>query len=331
MTSVAALESSTEPLIAELARKIDEVLAPLAPPAACYALVDFPDHQNVGDNAIWLGETAWLGRSGFPPPAYVCTVADYSAEALRAHAPSGPIFLHGGGNLGDLWPRHQALRERVCLDFPDRTIIQFPQSAHFETPEALDRARIAMGGHAGLHILVRDRPSLAVARTLGCRATLCPDMAFALGPQRPSAAPVHARLALMRKDKEAIGGPSELRALLAKAVVVDWPTAPPIRVDAATSDPPGVRFGAFQAAARGRLERGLELLSGGRNVITDRLHGHILCLLLGRPHSLVDNSYGKLSSFVSCWTAGAPGLDQRFLPPRALSTASPIRDSDSPV
>ncbi len=29
----------------------------------------------------------------------------------------GPIFLQGGGNLGDLWPNHQAFRERVAAAF----------------------------------------------------------------------------------------------------------------------------------------------------------------------------------------------------------------------
>ncbi|RZM06107.1 MAG: exopolysaccharide biosynthesis protein, partial [Sphingomonas sp.] len=29
-------------------------------PGSRYALVDFPDHANVGDSAIWLGELAML-------------------------------------------------------------------------------------------------------------------------------------------------------------------------------------------------------------------------------------------------------------------------------
>jgi exopolysaccharide biosynthesis protein PssK len=43
-------------------------------------------------------------------------------------------------------------------------------------------------------------------------------------------------------------------------------------------------------------------------VITDRLHAHILCLLMDIPHVVVDNSYGKVRSFVETWTAGAPGV-----------------------
>jgi pyruvyl transferase EpsO len=37
-------------------------------------------------------------------------------------------------------------------------------------------------------------------------------------------------------------------------------------------------------------------------VVTDRLHGHILSVLLGIPHVLMDNSYGKNESFYATWT-----------------------------
>jgi pyruvyl transferase EpsO len=38
--------------------------------------------------------------------------------------------------------------------------------------------------------------------------------------------------------------------------------------------------------------------------VTDRLHGHILSLLVGLPHAVVDNSYGKVGSFARLWTEG---------------------------
>jgi pyruvyl transferase EpsO len=57
-----------------------------------------------------------------------------------------------------------------------------------------------------------------------------------------------------------------------------------------------------------RLVRGCVMLSQGRLVVTDRLHAHILCLMMGIPHVLVDNNYGKVRSFVDTWTRGAPGM-----------------------
>jgi pyruvyl transferase EpsO len=43
-------------------------------------------------------------------------------------------------------------------------------------------------------------------------------------------------------------------------------------------------------------------------VITDRLHAHILSLLLGIPHAVLDNSYGKVGRFLAAWTGGAAGV-----------------------
>ncbi len=45
--------------------------------------------------------------------------------------------------------------------------------------------------------------------------------------------------------------------------------------------------------------------SRGRVVVTDRLHGHIFCILMGIPHVILDNSYGKLMSFHQTYTYDA--------------------------
>ena len=55
--------------------------------------------------------------------------------------------------------------------------------------------------------------------------------------------------------------------------------------------------------AEARLQRGLRLLARGERVLTDRLHVHILCTLMGIPHVVLDNSYAKLTSFITTWPA----------------------------
>ncbi|MBW4650235.1 MAG: polysaccharide pyruvyl transferase family protein [Kastovskya adunca ATA6-11-RM4] len=41
-------------------------------------------------------------------------------------------------------------------------------------------------------------------------------------------------------------------------------------------------------------------------IITNRLHGHILCVLLGLPHIFLPNSYHKNESFYNTWTYSVP-------------------------
>src|SRR3546814_13361207 len=60
--------------------------------------------------------------------------------------------------------------------------------------------------------------------------------------------------------------------------------------------------------AEWRFQRGLAMLSTGERVVTDRLHAHILSLLLDIPHVLLDNSYGKVAGFADQWTGDYDGL-----------------------
>ncbi len=88
------------------------------------------------------------------------------------------------------------------------------------------------------------------------------------------------------------------------AVVVDWLADDPLP----PAPPDETRAAAFERMAAARVERGLALLSRGRRIVTDRLHGHILATLLGIPHVALDNDYGKLSAYIACWTADCDGV-----------------------
>ena len=298
-------ESLSASYVAANSALIDQALSskPLDGP---FALLDFPDIRNVGDSAIWLGEMAYLRRRG-RLPAYVSTMGSYDVEELKRRVPAGPILLRGGGNFGDLWPGHQAFRERVMADFPDRQIIQMPQSIHFSSDEACAKAADAIARHGAFDLLVRDRQSQQIARdTLGCEATLCPDMAFAIGPVEPLGQPEIPVLAMLRADKE-MSGRASSDSLPDTIPVEDWieEAVGPVRrarwlgrLSAVGSlDRGAIRLASYKAVAWQRFDRGRRQLSRAEKVITDRLHVHIISLLMGKPHAVLDNSYGKIRHF----------------------------------
>jgi pyruvyl transferase EpsO len=305
---------SDRDLIASLDRQIERTLRLLLPPGSRCALLDFPNHSNVGDSAIWLGEIACLRRLNVAIEYHAETNA-YSRERLRSRLPAGTILLHGGGSLGDLWPPRQEFRERVIREFPDYRIIQLPQSIHFSSPNALARARAIFNRHTDLTLLLRDRVSLRIARNeFKAESQLCPDMALALGAVNAPAQPSVDIVWLRRTDIESAGRTVSL--LPSGVEPTDWlgdPVTPILRaynllLRHAARHPRLLRS-LFRAAARlhdatarQRLARGVLTLSRGRVVITDRLHGHILSLLLGLPHVVLENSYGKLGSFYATWT-----------------------------
>ena len=279
------------------------------------ALLDFPAHGNVGDSLIWLGARALLREAGAAPPAYRCTPATYSAERLARKVGNGTILLNGGGSFGDVWPVHQTFRERVLSDFPDNAIVQLPQSIHFESDDNAARAAQRMQAHSGFTLMVRDDVSRTIARdTLGVEAVLAPDFAFGLGPL-PRPAPTTDVVVLARTDQERSGTGAVYRSE-GQVVSGDWVEEPneilirAFRRQHALMENRPRAFGwmplPFESLARQRLRRGSAFLGRGRAVVTDRLHGHILSLLMDIPNVVVDNSYGKNRRFLRTWTGDGP-------------------------
>ncbi len=303
------------------------------------ALLGFPNHANVGDSAIWLGTIACLRSLGMAGPDYACDHATYSRQRLAKRVGAGTILLGGGGNFGDLWEAHQYFREQVIGDFPDNPIIQLPQSIHFRHGAALARARGVVDGHPQLTLLVREQRSLDIARNeFRASSILCPDMAFCLGPLPRPVAPTTEVVWLARTDLES-AHPAALPGS-AGIAPVDWLTehAPALLLMRQLGRTRifrtrGLRWlyeplsWTYDWLARQRLRRGCRMLAAGRAVITDRLHGHILCLLLGIPHVLLDNSYGKVRSFYDTWTQGCELTRWCERPDEALHVAEELRQA----
>src|SRR5689334_6169324 len=187
----------------ELGGTLEKTLAGLLPQPVTCALVGFPNHQNVGDSAIWVGEDRYLKQRGIAVN-YVCDAHTYARRRMAASLGDGVILMHGGGNLGDVWPEHQHLRERVIADFPHNVIIQLPQTIYFRDRANLDRAGAVLNRHPNLTILARDLRSLQIARKhFAANSILCPDMALALGALARSSAPSCDVFWLRRTDCEA--------------------------------------------------------------------------------------------------------------------------------
>ena len=304
------------------------------------ALLDFPNHVNIGDAAIWAGELAALRALGVRV-AYACDQRSYDPGHLRAAlGPRTVILLHGGGNFGDLYPRHQRLRERVLADFPDRRTIQLPQSVAHAGAGTAERLRGLAARHRDLHVLARDRPTQAwFARQAGVEATLCPDSALALGSLDPGV-PRSGILWLARTDPEALPTDAEPPAGVRRG---DWPHAGPIwdarrlasrLASAATSAAPApgrrlwpVATRLFPRLAAERLRTGAAFVGSARVVVTDRLHAHIVSLLCGVPSVLYDNSTGKVRACYDLWTGGSPLAHWGGTAEEALATAAALADT----
>jgi pyruvyl transferase EpsO len=296
-----------------LKQRLRELLR-VVPEGSRVALLDGPVHRNVGDLLIERGTEQFLADHGMRV-VYRASVHDYRTRpARRALERAGIVLCHGGGHLGDLYPHHQVLRERVVRDFSDRRVVILPQSVKFLSTERLARAAEAFRGHPDLHLYVRDVPSLEAARELlERRVTLLPDMAHYLWPLSPTRNVQNSRgtLFLMRADRETAHIPAQL--LRHRHRFVDWHQVLPLHAHALTA----VCAASFRLAATlgcasavrapwrvtadALIRRGVEVFLRHRSVVTSRLHGMILALLLERTCVVLDNSYGKVSSYYRAW------------------------------
>lgn len=284
------------------------------------AFIDFPYNANPGDSAIWAGTRSVLRHLG-NPVVYTCETSSYDVVAMRsALGADGVILLEGGGNFGDLWPEHQTLRENILADFPHHKIVQLPQSIGFRDPTNIALVAAAMTGHPSFVMMCRDQRSRHFAQErLGLDAELVPDAAFGLGVLARRSEPQRQLLILARTDHESAHHLQTLE--LDGADVVDWQKGAVRRVvHRGCKVLPRLARGRQQEGTSGRLlTRGRELsyalmvrnnlasaqeqLSRYDAVVTDRLHAHVLCLLLGIPHVVLDNSYGKVVGLHTAWTA----------------------------
>lgn len=312
-------------LLRSLADRVDNGLRDALGGAREVALVNFPNHNNPGDPAIWLGTRAALRRIGVRV-RYQCAWSNYSPEALRRAVPDGPVLINGGGNFGDLYRGQQALRERVLAELTDHPIIQLPQSIHFRTQKNLDRVRRLVADHGRVTLITREQRSEQLAREqFEADVRLLPDMALALRSlRRVHATPTSDVLWLHRLvgdpeyvDHGADFGPGtrEVEWIRPQDDEPPWTSRARLArqvngwlMPRCKADPRWARYAwrplgaTYVPLGEGFVRRGLAIMATGRVLVTDKLHGHILALLAGIPHVVMDNSYGKVSGTYQAWT-----------------------------
>lgn len=342
--------------LAEIRARTLAALEKVVPRGTPVAIVDAPNQRNVGDSLIWVGELAYLKVLGLEI-RYVADLWTYDAAALRRSLPEGGVVLfHGGGNFGDLWIGHQLLREKVAQELTDYRIVQLPQSIYFRDPDRAALANSILSQHPDFHVLVRD--SLSTLRMLehlpNVRHSYCPDMALGWDPPARRSAPQKLSdvVVLARADKEATSG-------LADAAVA-WSSV--ARVEVTDWGPIGLRAAAWKVWRRvsrlfrfyARVRRRIRFLPAGRidrsfehvitmiarvniagaerlyrstsYVVVDRLHAHILAVLLEVPHTALDNSYGKVSSIFDDYSGVFSTAHYADTPDEALRSVVRFRE-----
>ncbi len=316
------LKNENIALIERLQNQARMVLDALIPDNAHIILLDYPNHPNVGDSLIWLGEITYLKNRGLTP-SYVSDFKNYNLATVKKIINKQSIILmHGGGNFGDLWKHLHDFRLQVLRDFPQLPIIQLPQTIHFKNENNILETAEAIKQHGNFTLLVRSQESLAIAQqNFSASSILCPDMAFFIGAVTSKKLPDVDCFILSRTDTEKAASAGVNSIQFSNNITsdtADWLNASLqerliIRIEMHTlwfrrvlDKQNQLLLAIWNLLAKARLRRGVNLLSRGHTVLTDRLHAHILSTLMDKQHVVVDNSYGKLGDFYHLWTSQYP-------------------------
>ena len=313
--------------ISKLRKIIEEAITPLINDD--YTLLDVPMYNNIGDSLIYEGELAFL--KGLPYKKLFAASRKFTY--LNRIPKKGIILLQGGGNFGDLWRVFQDFRLSIIKARPEQRIILFPQTVFYENEATLISDAAIFNAHPDLTICARDEPSYRILKKYfyNNRILLVPDMAFCLDLTKYiSQEKTGKALLLKRRDKELKADQAnqlehKIKAL-AQAYELDIEDWPGIEIEdqqklkwgrfkkinlvttrtalflRAPMQPANLEFGLFNLFQSNRqLERGIRFINSYDQIYSTRLHGAILSVLLEKPISLLDNSYGKNSAFYNCW------------------------------
>ncbi|NEQ77070.1 MAG: polysaccharide polymerase [Okeania sp. SIO2C9] len=327
--------------------KLHHSLANLEKYEKC-ALLDYPDYLNLGDHLIWLGSVLYLTKVNHTKIEYSASVKNFSAREMEEKIGQAPIFLNGGGNLGDLWGECQRFREKIITQYQDRPIVILPQSIYFKNLENLKNTANIFNSHPDLTIFVRDSLSYELASEYftKCQIFMAPDMAFQMINslnREQQKNHNNSILYLCRDDRELNQTFAPTQLGLSNLVIEDWVSykwvlgvektkfmrlvatlfregwqrglATPqewfTRQQWLASHPYTPKFQNLQysnlhSRSWHFIHSAIYQLQPHKLVITNRLHGHILCILLNKPHIFLPNAYHKNELFYQTWTWEIP-------------------------
>ena len=267
-------------------------------------LCNIAGFENEGDPAIGIGEVIVLRRLNIDLVFHLEDkknteeAIDYArllSDQRKYTNESLVILLHGGGNL--VSAHQDVYRERIIRRFMEFEIFIFPQSfwiAPFINQAHIDHFKVAYSIHLRLSFCYRDEFSFKQGTIFfpKARSLLVPDMAFQIGKVERFLTTIHDIVWLQRRDIEAPNYQIPEEAKQADITVADWREwLTPKENRTIEND--------FLVTTNGMM-----FLQRGRDVLTDRLHGHILSLLCGIPHAIINPINNKIAHYRDTWTHG---------------------------
>lgn len=279
-------------------------------------LLGVPEHGNIGDHAITIGEENFF-KKNFPNLPYVM----FPWEFLNSYwnflklkiKPTDLICINGGGFLGTLWENEQENLTKALELFSYNPIIIMPQSFWYDGDAdhklLMESFENAMKRCDNLCVCIREERSLERFQHKFPEITtmLIPDMAFYIQNKVNTKRSDNVLLCL-RGDKEKISPESQDIALAVKALGYSIK-------ETSTVVNENIPIGMSELYVCNKLTE----FASASLVITDRLHGLIFSAITNTPCIAFDNLSGKVHGIYH-WIEDIPTI-------RLINTFKKIKEN----
>lgn len=300
-------------LLNRLKSKINTELIPLIGDKC--VIVDAPYYKNIGDVLIWQGELSMLQENSVE----ILSVTSGKTFVYKPLPKDVTIIFQGGGNIGDLYYEHTRLLKFIVKNYRENRIIVCGQTVYYNNNELFKRDFSELAEHSDFYFATRDEISFNLVKEyLPQRTLLIPDMAFAISDSwlKSFASPVANKvLYIARKDcekQEHLNVPD-----IVTDTIMDWPVFEHKILPSTLVNTIFDRLNKLPLMGRllssiwdkyairrfrlNMVKAGVDFISPYETVVSERLHGCILAILLDKEVTIVDNSYGKNSSVYNTW------------------------------
>lgn len=275
-------------------------------------LLATPSHSNLGDQAIAYAEKQFLKK--YLPDYIVIETRLITTRMLvmelsvisKIIDSNDIIFSHGGGNMGDQYPKEEIARRSIIQAFPNNQIIIFPQTIYFrDTDEAkkmLADTKAIYGAHKQLTLIARESTSYAFMNSNFPENTilLTPDIVLSLTGQISSSIIRKGAMTCLRKDPERSidSGANEIIVKLLKSRYGFVHISDTVSSDKVIlSDHLRLK----------RLNGKWGEFRRSEIVVTDRLHGMVFAAITGTPCVVFSNYNHKVSGTYE-WVKSLPSV-----------------------
>lgn len=258
---------------------------------------DAATYNNLGDQAIAYAMKCYLtdlvGEQSYIEIPQSKIVNSWKS-LLKNVKPYDIICLSGGGNMGDLYPRFEAIRRKIIRAFPDNKIIIFPQTIDYSKTrygmKELKRSSDIYNRHNHLLICAREQQSYFKMRELYNNVILVPDIVMYIKDrlQLSERKSIRDFGICLRNDSESCLSPVEKEEI--QEILNNKGKSFKLLSTMCNSND-------YFLNNEQRLKVIIDKINEFRNcncVITDRLHGMIFSYLANVPCIVFDNSNHKV-------------------------------------